>query len=380
MKSTSAYRLYGASHSLYTGKARCYLRNQGLPYVELSTWHPDFAERILPQIGRGIIPVLETPDGQVIQDTVDIIDHLEAQGVPWPAYPQTPLQRVVAVIIEYYGGQAMLKHAMHYRWSYRAEQEAFLRCAFTLGSGAQLAEQIMGRMNSYLPRLGVNADSIPQIESSFLQLLDRLEQHFAEWPYLLGTQPSIADYGLIGPMFAHLGRDPVPLAIMQRRAPRVHRWVERMTAPGLDVVEYLESEPAFVANDDLPSTLIPVLQHIAEEIFPELTDKLAFLDAWVAELQPADGTPVTEKPQVRQVGMIQTRFRGATIEVGVEPYLLYILQRATDTLLGLQEPERARVQGRLAELGLADAVRLGRQWRVERRHNIEVWEGVAPTQ
>ena len=34
MKSTSAYRLYGASHSLYTGKARCYLRNQGLPYVE----------------------------------------------------------------------------------------------------------------------------------------------------------------------------------------------------------------------------------------------------------------------------------------------------------------------------------------------------------
>lgn len=374
MKSTSAYRLYGASHSLYTGKARCYLRNQGLPYVELPTWHPDFAARIVPQIGRGIIPVLETPDGLVIQDTIDIIDHLEAQGVPWPAYPQTPLQRVVAVIIEYYGGQAMLKHAMHYRWSYRAEQEGFLRCAFTLGSGPQMAEQIMGRMNSYLPRLGVNAESIPLIEASFARLLDRLEQHFAELPYLLGTQPSIADYGLIGPLFAHLGRDPVPLAIMQRRAPRVHRWVERMTSPGLDVVEYPEVEPAFFPNDELPPTLIPVLEHIAEEIFPELTDKLAFLDAWVAEVKPLDGAPVTEKPQIRQVGMVHTQFHGAAIEVGVEPYLLYVLQRATDTLRALPESDRATVQARLAALGLADAVKLGRRWRVGRRNNIEVWE------
>lgn len=374
MRSASAYRLYGASHSLYTGKARCYLRNQGLPYVELPTWHPDFAKRIVPQIGRGIIPVLETPEGQVIQDTIDIIDHLEAQGVPWPAYPQTPLQRIVAIIIEYYGGQVMLKHAMHYRWSYREEQEAFLRTAFTLGSGPQMAEQIMGRMNSYLPRLGVNAESIPVIEASFLQLLDRLEQHFAEWPYLLGSQPSIADYGLIGPMFAHLGRDPVPLAIMQRRAPRVHRWVERMTSPGLDVVEYPQTEPAFVPNDQLPPTLIPVLKHIAEDAFPELTDKLVFLDAWVAELKPADGTPVTDKPQLRQVGMVQTRFRGAVIEVGVEPYLLYVLQRATDTLEALPDASRELVQAQLAEVGLLEAVGLGRRWRVGRRNNIEVWE------
>ncbi|MEB3735940.1 hypothetical protein ULF88_21950 [Halopseudomonas pachastrellae] len=79
----------------------------------------------------------------------------------WPVYPSTPLQRIVAVIIEYYGCQAMLKHAMHYRWSYRAEQEAFLRCAFTLGSGAEMADKIMGRMSSYLPRLGLIRRAFP---------------------------------------------------------------------------------------------------------------------------------------------------------------------------------------------------------------------------
>lgn len=367
------YRLYGASHSLYTGKVRCYLRNQGIDYVEVPTWHPDFAERILPQIGRGIIPVLETPEGQVIQDSIDIIDHLEAQGVRWPVYPSTPLQRIVAVIIEYYGCQAMLKHAMHYRWSYRAEQEAFLRCAFTLGSGPEMADKIMGRMSSYLPRLGVNQASIPLIESSYHELLSLLEAHFSEMPYLLGWRPSIADYGLIAPMFAHLGRDPVPLAVMQQRAPRVHRWVERMTAPGLDVVEYPQHEPGFVADDALPATLEAVLQHIAGEIFPELTDKLAFLQSWLDEHQPADGAPVSERPQIRQVGMVQTQFRGADIEVGVEPYLLYVLQRASAVMQAQPAERQQALSDRLARLGLADALPKLGAYRVGRRDNLECW-------
>ena len=367
------YCLYGASHSLYTGKVRCYLRNQGIDYVEVPTWHPDFAERILPQIGRGIIPVLETPEGQVIQDSIDIIDHLEAQGVRWPVYPSTPLQRIVAVIIEYYGCQAMLKHAMHYRWSYRAEQEAFLRCAFTLGSGAEMADKIMGRMSSYLPRLGVNQASIPLIESSYHELLALLEAHFREMPYLLGWRPSIADYGLIAPMFAHLGRDPVPLAVMQQRAPRVHRWVERMTAPGLDVVEYPQHDPGFVADDALPATLEAVLQHIAGEIFPELTDKLAFLQSWLDEHQPADRAPVSERPQIRQVGMVQTRFRGADIEVGVEPYLLYVLQRASAVMQAQPAESQQALSARLARFGLADALPKAGAYRVGRRDNLECW-------
>jgi len=326
------YILYGAPHSLYTGKARCYLRNQGISYIERATTHPDFAARILPQIGRGIIPVLETPDGAVIQDTVDIIDYFEKRGVPYPVYPAGPLQRAVAVIIEYYGGQSMLKHAMHYRWSYREQQEDFLFHAFATGSGAAMAEKIMGRMQSYLPRLGVTEQSVPLIEQSFGELLDILDAHFEQMPYLLGDRPSIGDYGMIGSLFAHLGRDPVPAQIMKLRAPRVFRWVERMTAPGLDVVEYGERAAAFWPDDAVPPSLEPLLEHIAGEIFPELTDKLAFMDEWVQREQPGDGEPVTEKPQQRQLGMVETHFRGAPIEVGVEPYLLFLLQRAADAL------------------------------------------------
>ncbi|SDS09750.1 Glutathione S-transferase [Halopseudomonas xinjiangensis] len=367
------YTLYGVSHSLYTGKARCYLRNQGIAYVERPTSHPDFASRILPHIGRGIIPVLETPDGEIIQDTIDIIDHFEKQGVPYPAYPQGPLQRVIAIIIEYYGGQAMLKQAMHYRWSYREQQEAFLHHAFASGSGADFADKVMGRMQSYLPRLGVTEQSISPIERSYETLLDLLEEHFRHLPYLLGGRPCIADYGLIASMFAHLGRDPVPAQIMKTRAPRVYRWVERMTAPGLDVVEYQNVNAELYADDEIPPSLEPVLKHIAADIFPELSDKLGFMDDWVEREQPADGQPVTEKPQQRQLGMVQTRYHDAPIEVGVEPYLMFVLQRAVDVFDGLEASQADQLKTSLRQYGLEGAVPLGRRYGVGRQNNIEVW-------
>lgn len=160
---------------------------------------------------------------------------------------------------------------------------------------------------------------------------------------------------------------------MQQRAPRVHRWVERMTAPGLDVVEYPQHDPGFVADDALPATLEAVLQHIAGEIFPELTDKLAFLQSWLDEHQPADRAPVSERPQIRQVGMVQTQFRGADIEVGVEPYLLYVLQRASAVMQAQPAERQQALSARLARLGLADALPKPGAYRVGRRDNLECW-------
>ncbi|MES1924865.1 glutathione S-transferase N-terminal domain-containing protein [Salinisphaera sp. T31B1] len=365
--------LYGAPHSLYTGKARCYLRNQGIAYVERPTSHPDFVARIAPKLGRAIIPVIETPDGEIIQDTIDIIDHFERAGSAWPVYPETPLQRVLAIVIEYFGGQAMRKHAMHYRWSYLEQQRDFLWHAFVSGSGEAIAEKVMGRMNSYLPMLGVTDETVALIERSFETLLDTLDAHFAVMPYLLGGRPSIADYGLIAPLFAHLGRDPVPANLMKTRAPRVFRWVERMTAPGLDTVDYPDVEPAFVADDAIPPSLEPFLAYIAEDMFPELDDKLAFFDALIAEQRPDDGAPVADRPHRRQLGAVNTHYRGVPIEVGAEPYLLYVLQRAVDTVQSLDSAEARRVMDALARVGLERAVPLGRDYRVARENNIEVW-------
>jgi glutathione S-transferase len=374
LREQTRYVLYGAPHSFYTGKARCYLRKQRIDYRELMPSHPSYVERIAPTIGRNIIPVLVTPSGEIVQDTIDIIDHFEARGVPFPVYPSTPLQHVLAVIIEFYGNQTLLKHAMHYRWSYRDDQLQFLERSFGSRTPQGLAEKVMARMQSYLPQLGVTPQSIPLIERSYEELLQLLDRHFAAYPYLFGGRPSIADFGLIGPFFAHLGRDPVPSHRMKVHAPNVFRWVERMTAPDLDSPEFPDVPDEFAPNDSIPATLEPLLAHIAAEIFPELEDKLRFLDEWIAAHDPRDGVPVSDKPHQRRLGMVKTEFHGVPVEVGVEPYLVYVLRRADHVLDSLDEATRRRIVAELASRGLDRALIGKRGYSVDRRDHIEVWE------
>mgnify|MGYP000965333541 CR=1 FL=1 len=73
------FRLYGTPGSLYTGKARSYLIKKQVPYVELMASDPRFLGEIVPAVGHMVIPVVETPSGELIQDTAAIIDHIEAR-------------------------------------------------------------------------------------------------------------------------------------------------------------------------------------------------------------------------------------------------------------------------------------------------------------
>ena len=128
--------LYGLPHSLYSGRARSYVRKQGIVYREVAPSDPRFASVIVPQIGRAIIPVIELPDGTVVQDTVDIIDHFEALGQRYPAYPSSAVLRTLAHLFELYAVFGLTRHAMHYRWSYLSEQERFLRDQFGVGGNS----------------------------------------------------------------------------------------------------------------------------------------------------------------------------------------------------------------------------------------------------
>ncbi|MDZ7676690.1 MAG: hypothetical protein U5K30_16680 [Acidimicrobiales bacterium] len=80
------YTLYGAPVSLYTGKARAYLRKQGIDFVGVSPGSDRYLNHIVPTVGRRIIPCLETPDGlepilglRTLR-RVERKDHLEVWG------------------------------------------------------------------------------------------------------------------------------------------------------------------------------------------------------------------------------------------------------------------------------------------------------------
>ena len=106
---------------------------------------------------------------------------------------------------------------------------------------------------------GITPQTIPAIEAAYEELLEALDVHFQNYPYVMGWRVSIADLGLIAPMYAHLGRDPYPTALMKKRAPNVARWVERMQLPNTPDGEYAAHVADWLPDDAIPATLEPVL-------------------------------------------------------------------------------------------------------------------------
>ena len=376
MTDPTRWTLWGLPHSLYTGPARAYLRKAGIAYVERSPQEPDFATAVLPRIGRAIIPVVTRGD-VLVQDSVDIIDHFERDGGPGRAYPPGPRQAVLAALFQLYGSQGLLAHAMHYRWSHYPAQARFIDHAFGLSGGGEIAERTMARMRSYLPGLGVTPATAPLIERSFEALLDTLDAHFRAHPYLLGERASVGDYGLLGPLFAHLGRDPVPSDLMKRRAPAVFRWVERMNASDADLVEFPGAAADYLADDAVPETLPPLIARMGADMGVPLADQIDFLARWVDEHRPDDGAPIAPRPSQRHVGMVATHFLSGPVEIAVAPYLLYMVQRVRRAIDALTATDRAWAEALLAPAGLWRPLTRPIAIGVDRRDHLEVWSHAA---
>lgn len=97
------------------------------------------------------------------------------------------MQKLVSLRFDAFGSEYLLPAAMHYRWSYREQQEAFLRAEFGRAIVARktrderdTAAKVMAFFNGFLPNLGVFPETIPAIELAYLDLMEALDEHF-QW-------------------------------------------------------------------------------------------------------------------------------------------------------------------------------------------------------
>jgi glutathione S-transferase len=74
---------------------RPYLIKKGIDYVEVCPSHPHFMEKIVPTVGYITHPVLETPDGNVIADSVEIMEFLEPEFPDPPTLPEDKSERLL---------------------------------------------------------------------------------------------------------------------------------------------------------------------------------------------------------------------------------------------------------------------------------------------
>jgi hypothetical protein len=189
----------------------------------------------------------------------------------------------------------------------------------------------------YKTLLGRSRENIVEIERSYESFLSDFERHLDDHPFLLGSRPCIGDFGLIGPLYAHLYRDPYPGKLMRQHAPKVARWVERMQQPTTFDGELL-------GNDEVPETLHPLLRRMFKEQMPVLVDTLRRVRAWTEENPDAERIP-------RFIGKHKFTLGGVTASRYVMPFSQWMFQRPLAHYQSLTATERVLIDKHLEDLG-----------------------------
>jgi len=371
---TKKTTLYGTPLSLYTGKARSYLIKAGINYEELTPTSEHYAKTVLPQAESRTVPIVETSEGIVIRDGTAIIDHFEAiNGRQFS--PRSPKQKVVSLLFDVIGAEGLLRPAMYYRWHFPEQNAEFVRYHFESMipvnlDRREMATKTMARMQEACKAFGGVSENFALIEALYSDLLEKLDQHFSNSPYLLGGAPCIGDFGMMAPLYAHLGRDPAPLQLMQTKAPRLFRWVERMNRPEPDTGEFGDFKRDYFEEDHIPETLVDLLKQLAEDFIPETRAAAVCINQWLQD--QSDLTSQT--PIQRGVGFGSFVVRNQTINALAQPYRFFLLKRVQDAFDSLSSEAKMEVKTLLERAGLAEVLDITINRNVIRNNNLEVWE------
>lgn len=260
--------VYGSRISYYTGKLEAYLRYKNIAYTPLPTPYGE-AKMLKEKVGAVQMPIVDD-DGTWMSDTTPIITHLETKHPEKPVLPEDPVVGFISYLIEDYGDEWLWRSAMYYRWWYDYDR---------LLASNTLTDEVMGhiklprwiklrmivrrQVRHYVERDGVTETTRSHIEQSYHNALAGMSAMLENRPFLLGNAPSLADFGMMGPMFRHYGQDPTPQEIMRNTAPAVFEWVARMWH-GKD-----QGQPEFVSQ--IPDDAAPLLKEICETHLVQLT-------------------------------------------------------------------------------------------------------------
>lgn len=341
---TQPYTHYAWHLSYFSGKSRSYLRYKNIPFVEKAIDFYTFSVRARKKTDAAVMPIVVTPEGEWLQDTSYIIDRLEQRFPEAPVIPATPVQRMASYLVEMWADEWWLVIAMYTRWCHPENYPLFLKDA---GSGLlpyfprflqdRFGAKAANQMRGHLPALGIVPEQRELLDAWTRNALDLLDRHFATTPFLFGSKPSLGDFGLIGPLYAHLGRDPWSKRELIDPRKHVRAWVDRMNQPQ-------PLSGSFLPNDQMPETLKPIFRDIFREFLPVLEETLRETRAAIPHCRPG-------RPLQRGFGEIEFPMGNGRYRRAAMPYVLWMAQRMLDVYRGMNGAEQAAVRQWLGELG-----------------------------
>jgi len=270
----------GAPGSPYTRKMLALMRYRHIPYRYLVGIHADTLG--FPKPAVELLPTFYLPDAagdiQAVTDSTPLIRRLEKDAPGRSVIPKDPALAFLDALLEDFADEWVTKAMFHYRWSFASDIEKaggtlpahFVGITAPEAQLQALKVQFSQRQISRLPVVGSNPTTAKLIESAYTRLVQLLDVHFREFPFLLGCRPSACDFAMYGQLSQLVLVEPTSMALTLRESPRVVAWVGWMEdLSGWESTH--EQDPqtdAWVAMESLPPSLIGLLAELSMGYVP----------------------------------------------------------------------------------------------------------------
>jgi glutathione S-transferase len=217
-------RLYDWALSPFCIKVRAILGWKGLAYDRIQLT-PESLVELRQRGGVGKTPVLDI-DGDLVVDSTDIAERLEILQPEPPLLPVKPRERALCRALEDWADEAIYFNALYQHWiepAGRAQTEAY----FASQPGATaMFEPLSLQIDAQLTGQGTGRKHIDHIRRDLERQLDTAEALLQPGPYLLGDQPRLADFALMGQL-TYLSHAPATAGLREGR-PAVAAFLEGM--------------------------------------------------------------------------------------------------------------------------------------------------------
>ena len=224
---------------------------------------------------------------------------------------------------------------------------------------------------SGLIQLGVTEKTEEAWTDSMHNMLSLLETHFDTHDYVLGGRPTLADFSLMGPLYPHLYRDPVPGYMLRTEYPLICEWIERTNgsdeagARSYKQTYYklengeLVGQPAsrnggdVLPNDQIPDSLLPFLSVFFDEMWPAMKTNMKTVTEYLANTDIDKTAPLPYKsfhspPEFAHLqskgGPLSYEFKigGVSEAKMASPYQIWMLQRMNSAMSSALDDEQQK--------------------------------------
>ncbi len=231
------YAIYAGPASPYSHKVRALFRYRRIPHTWLvpmggfsgtAAIGSDSAEVETPlhKAKKGVVPVVEYPDGSYKADSTPIMLDMETRHEGRSIIPPNAAIAFLAHFIEDMADEYLPFPMFYFRW---LEDDQWCgRRQMTGWNGAlddatldEYATNFLKRQQGQLGSLrAMPRDGVLAI---YHQFLDAMEQLLSERFFFFGDRPSLAEFGLYGQMTQY-AVDPTVSTILRERAVRAFQW------------------------------------------------------------------------------------------------------------------------------------------------------------